>query len=171
MPQSEMIAEYFTNVGIRTQMKQNERNFQRERLASNDLDLLTFTLASVSEYAMRAESFGNMRPGGQAADLSFMKAYELWFTTNGQQGEEPPEFIKRLYAQCQEWATLAPSNPRYAELGKATLDEINSNIWFIGTMVAPRVVIISNRLGNTPTEGFFTETTTSGSPSAATPGS
>ena len=44
---------------------------------------------------------------------------------------------------------------KYAALGESILKRISDQCWFIGVSVSPRLVIISNRLGNTPTEGTF----------------
>ena len=50
---------------------------------------------------------------------------------------------------------MAPANPQYVEKGKEILNIFTKNLWYIGLTVAPRVVIISNKLGNTPTQGTF----------------
>lgn len=156
-PQSEMIAEYWTNVGVRTQMRLQERAYYRERGKSNDRDVICFGVANVTEFGLRSSAFSILAPGGQQDDTTFMQEYKLWFTTGGKSGEEPPEDIKNIYAKCQEFGTLAASDPRYKTLGKEILDEINSRLWFIGTSVAPRVIIINNRIGNTPDGGIFAE--------------
>jgi peptide/nickel transport system substrate-binding protein len=54
-----------------------------------------------------------------------------------------------------EWAVLAPSNPLYLEKGKQMMEIFTKNLWYIGLSVAPRVVLISDKLGNTPKEGTF----------------
>jgi len=41
------------------------------------------------------------------------------------------------------------------KLGKEILTLDVKNLWLIGMSVAPRVIIISNDLGNTPKEGSF----------------
>jgi peptide/nickel transport system substrate-binding protein len=84
-----------------------------------------------------------------------MALYTQWFNSGGKNGEEPPQVLKDLYDKIQKWVTLKPGSDEYLALGKEILTIHTQNLWYIGTSVAPRVVIISNKLGNTPTEGTF----------------
>ena len=43
----------------------------------------------------------------------------------------------------------------YKQLGKEIGTLYTQQLYSLGTSVAPRVIILSNRLGNTPTEGMF----------------
>lgn len=155
IPVSEMVVEYWNQIGVKTQLKQQERTYYLERGKSNDRDAQSFTLDSVAEFNLRSSAFSRLRPGAAYDDLEFMQAYKDWFDSNGALGEEPPAEIKQIRDDCLKFATLAPSSPEYATLGKSLLERISKQVWTIGVSVSPRIVIISNKLGNTPTEGTF----------------
>ena len=152
-PMAEMVSEMWTAVGVKTDYKQNERTFARERYQTNERDAQCFTLDSVAEYALRADPTA-IRPPFRTDELGFATLYWNWWT-DPSTGEEPPENIKYLRNLIEEWRVLAPSNPQYMEKGNEMMNIFTKELWYIGLTVAPRVVMISNKLGNTPKEGTF----------------
>lgn len=155
VPVAEMVCEYWDAVGIHTSLKQQERTYYLERGITNERDVCCFTLDSVGEFNLRSMSFSRLRPGAAFDDLEFMQAYKDYWDSNGANGEQPPEEIEQLRNDCLKFGTLAADDPGYAELGESILSRISEQCWMIGVSVSPRLVIISNRLGNTPTEGTF----------------
>ncbi|MDR1971815.1 MAG: ABC transporter substrate-binding protein [Treponema sp.] len=153
-PMGEMVAEMWTAVGVKTDYKQNERTFARERYQTNERDAQLFTFDGAAEFALRADP-SKIRPAFVRDELGFATQYRQWYDTNGAQGEEPPQELKDLRALVDEWIVLSPSNPLYMEKGKEMLTIFTKNVWYIGLTVAPRVVMISNKLGNIPKEGTF----------------
>lgn len=155
VPVSQMITEYFTKVGIKATLKQQERNFLTERGKSNDTDAVVGTLNLVQEFALRSRKMGQLNPVTDLTESEFRNNWKIWFTSNGQGGEEPPKEVQELYQKCLTFSTLKPGSDEYMKLGKEVLTTTTNNLWMLGTVVSPRVVIISNKLGNTPTEGTF----------------
>lgn len=155
MPVSEMACEYWNAVGIKVNLKQVERTYYLERGVTNERDMQAFTLDSVGEFNLRSASFSRLRPGNAYDDLEFMRAYKDYWDSNGERGEEPPSEIQEIYDDCLKFGTLSADDPEYAALGESILQRISDQCWMIGVSVSPRLVIISNRLGNTPTEGTF----------------
>jgi peptide/nickel transport system substrate-binding protein len=151
---AEMVSEMWTAVGVKTDYKQNERTFARERFQTNERDAQCFTFDGAAEFALRGNT-DKIRPAFVRDELGFAPLYRQWYDTNGAQGEEPPQELKDLRALVDEWQSLAPSNPLYLEKGKEMMNIFTRNLWYIGLSVAPRVVLISNTLGNAPTEGTF----------------
>ncbi|MDO4291936.1 MAG: ABC transporter substrate-binding protein [Eubacteriales bacterium] len=154
-PFAEMACEYWTAIGIQSTLKQEERSFYLEKGKSNDRHIQAFTMDSVGEFNLRSTSFSRLRPGNAFDDLEFMQAYKDYWDSNGANGEEPPAYIQEIRDDCLKFATLSPDDPEYATLGESLLERISEQCWFIGVSVSPRLVVISNRLGNTPTEGTF----------------
>lgn len=155
VPVAEMACEYWTAVGVKVTLKQVERSYYLERGKNNERDMQAFTLDSVGEFNLRGAAFSRLRPGNAYDDLEFMRAYKDYWDSNGSKGEQPPADIQQLYEDCLRFGTLTNTDPEYATLGESILQRISDQCWFIGVSVSPRLVIISNRLGNTPTEGTF----------------
>lgn len=155
VPMSEMACEYWTAVGIKTTLKQDERTYYLEKSVANEVHIKAFTMDSVGEFNLRSGSFSRLRPGNAFDDLEFMQAYKDYWDSNGANGEQPPQEIDDLRNDCLRFGTMTTDDPEYATLGESILQRISDQCWFIGVTVSPRLVIISNRLGNTPTEGTF----------------
>ncbi|MFR8002209.1 MAG: ABC transporter substrate-binding protein [Hydrogeniiclostridium sp.] len=154
-PTAEMACEYWTAVGVKVTLNQEERTYYEERGDANQRQMQAFTLDSVGETFLRSSAFSSLNPGRLGGPLTFMQAYRDYWDSKGAEGEKPPEDIQQLYDDCLKFSTLSPDDEEYAKLGESILKRISDNCWYIGTAVSPRMVLISNRLGNTPTEGTF----------------
>ncbi len=155
VPISQMITEYWSKVGVKTSLKQQERSFWIERGKTNDRDVQIATMDGVQEFALRSRQMSRLNPATTQSESEFIVNWKNWFSTNGASGEEPPAEVKDLYQKCLTFSTLKPGSDEYMLSGKEILTTTTNNLWMIGTVVSPRVVIISNKLGNTPTEGTF----------------
>lgn len=154
-PVAEIACEYWNAVGVKVSLKQVERSYYLERGIANDRDMQAFTLDSVGEFNLRGAAFSRLRPGNAFDDLEFMRAYKDYWDSNGTKGEKPPAEIQEIYEDCLRFGTMSNTDPEYASLGESILKRVSDQCWLIGISVSPRLVIISNRLGNTPTEGAF----------------
>lgn len=154
-PISEMACEYWTAVGIKVTLKQEERSYFLERGNNNERSMQAYTMDTVGEFSLRSGAFSGLNPGNIFEGLQFMRAYKDYWDSNGSRGEQPPEDIQQLRDDCLRFGSMSNTDPEYAVLGESILSKISNECWFIGVSVSPRLVIISNRLGNTPTEGTF----------------
>jgi peptide/nickel transport system substrate-binding protein len=152
-PMGEMVAEMWTAVGVKTDYKQNERTFARERYRTNERDAQCFTLDTSAEFPLRANPA--IRPPWNVDEIGFAPLYREWYDTNGATGMEPPKWIQDYRILINEWQALGPNDPEYHRKGVEWLTIHTKNLWYIGLSVAPRVIMISNKMGNTPKEGTF----------------
>lgn len=150
-PFAEMAAEMWTAIGVKTSMKQIERSLWDQRLAANELDAFAAPYDSVAEPVLRGQRMSRIRPGG---DYN-MPLWKDWFNSNGDLGEEPPAEIKELYDLSAQFALAAPGSDEYMQLGNEIATRYTEGLYVIGVYLGPRVMIFSNKLGNTPTEGIF----------------
>jgi len=72
-----------------------------------------------------------------------------WIKSNGAKGEEPPDWVKRLYELGKEFRTVLPGSERYMEIGREMVRINLEHMTIIGTNgERPNPTVISNRLGN-----------------------
>jgi len=79
--------------------------------------------------------------------------YGLWYDTEGEEGEEPPELLKnqlRLAEQMQN----AVSKEEMIRLGKKLLRVAAENLWTIRIVDNPVPVVVKNNLRNVPEENW-----------------
>lgn len=151
-PHSEQIAEMWSTVGVKTTMSQIERTLWLERNQANDADAYAHPYDAIAEPNLRAAKCSRIRPMGGD---SYAPLWRTWYNTEGAEGEEPSEANQQLIALCEQYASAQPGSEAYMTAGKEMAKLYTEQLYSLGVSVAPRVIIISNRLGNTPTEGMF----------------
>lgn len=79
--------------------------------------------------------------------------WRQWFDTDGKEGEEPPEEVKRLCALIEQWQQVPMGSEEYLELGREILTVNVKGLYVIGIVgLNPEPVIYNQNLMNTPTE-------------------
>ena len=151
----EMVAEMWTEIGVKTTYKQQERSFARERYTTNERQAQVFTFDGVAEPTLYGDHFNKLRPAFGRDEIGQAPLWDEWFTSGGTAGEEPPADIVKLYNDIEKMCTLPMGSEEYLALGKEILTYTTKQMFFIGGTVAPRVIIFNNDLGNVPTEGIF----------------
>jgi len=151
-PHSEQVAEMWTAVGVKTTMSQIERTLWLERNQANEADAYAHPYDAIAEPNLRAASCSRLRPLG--AD-SYAPLWRAWYNSAGAEGEEPSQENQDLMALCDQYATAQAGTPEYLQIGKDMATLYTNQLYSLGISVAPRVIILSNRLGNVPTEGMF----------------
>ncbi|MEM7536388.1 MAG: ABC transporter substrate-binding protein, partial [Chloroflexota bacterium] len=84
-----------------------------------------------------------------------MSAYlwRVWLDTEGADGIEPPDDIKRIYELVQQWLETPHGTDEYISLINEVITLNVENLYYFGTVSSPpRVWIIHNRMGNVPAE-------------------
>jgi peptide/nickel transport system substrate-binding protein len=150
-PFAELVSEMWTAVGVKTSMKQIERTLWDQRVAANELDAMAYPYDSVAEPVLRAQAMSRLRPGYDYQ----MPLWKDWLNSAGAKGEEPPAEIKELYDLCMQFSVAKPGSAEYKELGLEIATRYTKSLYSFGIYLGPRVMIFSNNLGNTPTEGIF----------------
>ncbi|NLB89837.1 MAG: ABC transporter substrate-binding protein [Clostridiales bacterium] len=154
-PVGEMVSEMWTDIGVKTTFKQQERSYARERYFTNERETQVFTFDNVAEPSLYAERFDKMCPPFGNSEIGQAPLWAEWFTSKGEKGEEPPAEIIELREKIYKFATLPQGSEEYLALGNEILTFMVKELYFIGTTVAPRVIILNKDLGNAPTEGIF----------------
>ena len=154
-PVTELVIEYFKNVGIKATMKV---------VAGS----LWFTRAHANE--LQAAMFWNMAPlwwgwggtfGYNQIDRFAWILWSQWWTSGGEMGEEPPEDVKRFLDLRA--ASVVVSREEAAKFIEEFTQLQYENLYFIQIVgEVPYCTIVSKKLGNVPFQGFAIESTYSG---------
>jgi peptide/nickel transport system substrate-binding protein len=144
-----LIAEYWRSVGVNVLLKEVNTQLTRDKQKSNTLDITSEWMPPY-EPTLLSQPQNFVPPYSSAWPIMGLPWLD-WRTSGGKSGEEPPDWVKRLWEIADEWVTLVPGSSRYMELGKEMIKINQDNLSVIGTLSdVPLINVVSNRLGNIP---------------------
>jgi peptide/nickel transport system substrate-binding protein len=149
----ELLAIYWKAVGVELNYELVDRGFIFERLPTNEHDMAVWNAGGASEIFARFHHPLWLRPPFAWRSVNPLggTGWYDWLTSDGEQGMEPPEIIKRLWQVCDEWLAEPRGTDRYKELGQEIMQINADNMWAIGTVgLVPRVVTRKKTLRNFP---------------------
>jgi len=152
----ELIKEYWAKVGIKVTTKQVTEHLNFERMSANEHDLCPWNTDGAGEMLARANYPLRLMPPWHWDGIDMGgPEWRKWHNTNGKEGEEPPDEIKRIFNLVGEWlATPRTEEEKYRKLTNELITLNVKGLYLIGTVRAvPWPVIIRNDLRNAVREG------------------
>ncbi|MGQ9629453.1 MAG: ABC transporter substrate-binding protein [bacterium] len=152
----ELVKEYWEAVGIKTELKSEERSFyEQTRVMAGEHDAGVWHLDVAFELTSHYMALNYYHQlFGLAGSTGAAVKWRQWFDTDGKAGEEPPEDVKEYFGWLKEWAYTVPGTPRYVELARRLYGWHADRVYIIGAVgLVPRPIIVKNELRNVPMEG------------------
>ncbi|MCO5134193.1 MAG: ABC transporter substrate-binding protein [Phyllobacteriaceae bacterium] len=145
----ELIGQYWSNVGIKTAVKEITPDEYRSAQSSNQLDVglwekgqpLGIILANNELWVPPFENYFAHRTGMLWAE---------WVDSNGDKGVEPPEYVKELIADINAFQSAEAGSDAFKALGEKLVANMTGNLLFIGTAITPDPIYHRNALKNFP---------------------
>ncbi len=101
-PVAELLAEQFKEIGIDLQVKQIDPQLWDQRTLANELQATVFWAHDQGWDSDYSGSDSFRRSG---------RLWALWHETNGKEGEEPPQWVKDMYAlDAARWSSVSGSD-------------------------------------------------------------
>lgn len=153
-PNAEMVMEYWNELGLDVSIRPVSGELQSQRAPANLMDASLWHGGRATDifFPLGAIFYVPINPSWEVV---WGTEWARWFTTNGQEGMEPPEQIKELRAWWEEML-ISPDQARIDELGEKILASQAENLWLIGTIgYAPHPIVVRNTIGNVPETGFW----------------
>lgn len=156
IPMSELMAEYWEAVGVDVEINPSTREAFQQALLANEVHASVWFADVVSEKDLYQRPIWLRAPYGiDSTPVGGGLAWRNWFLTNGEEGEEPPEYQLEQMELVEQWQLTEIGSEEYLELGTLLVSRTVENMFHIGTVgEAPEVFVRSNLLHNfTPVEG------------------
>jgi peptide/nickel transport system substrate-binding protein len=143
-----LIKDYWKKIGVDVTLKEVTSQLLRQKLATNEADIgmgwgPPFETNMITNSRIYAPPYSAVEP--------LFVPWQAWSNSGGTEGEEPPDWMKRLFVLGDEIVTVSPSSDRYMEIGKEMVKLNLENMTITGTLSTPTVVVVSNKLANAPT--------------------
>jgi peptide/nickel transport system substrate-binding protein len=145
VPVCELIVENYKEVGVNASFEVLEGALRGQRWAANEIQ------ARVSWNHWPELWWGALWDANPGAGWG--RLWQVWFDTNGEEGEEPPEDVKE-FMQHRNQSIVVDGAAREAEIA-AWKKMMYDNLYFIVTVErVPYPLIVNKDLRNVPTDGF-----------------
>ncbi len=149
-PITELVAEYWQDIGIEIQWKTITRPLLSQRIGANEEPMSLWHGAEVMDTLFLNRPYMFAPIDGDTSCWGVL--WGRWYNTGGEMGEEPPQEIKELYDWHDEFKVTHDTEP-----ARKLLESQAENVWTIGTVGnAPHPLFVRNNLRNiTETGGFW----------------
>lgn len=150
----ELVTTYWRAVGVDLHLKQVDNNLQSTRARANLMQMTLWHADRTTDILFPTQPFWFV-PMHRGWEECHWTPWASWYISSGTQGERPPPEIQAL---VDAWVEMTTSNDpeRRIALGKSILRSQAENLWTIGTLgLAPQPVVVSNRLRNVPSRGYW----------------
>ena len=143
----ELIAQYWSDVGIETTVKEVTPDEYRSAQSSNQLDItmwgkgqpLSIVLGNNELWVPPFENYFGNRIGMLWAE---------YVDSDGAKGVEPPDYVKQLIADINAFQSAEQGSEKFNMLGARLVENMVSNLLFIGAAKAPAPIYHRNALKN-----------------------
>ena len=141
-----LVKEYWDDVGVKTDFKQVDDAFYHTQFNAAQLDLHVWAGDRMTEGLWYALGWTEFDYSGR---FSFAPLWKLWLMTDGKEGEEPPDDIKRIAEISDIWRTTTPGTEEYEQIAKEICDYFADHTYVIGTVgMTPYPLLLPINLGN-----------------------
>lgn len=148
---AELVKEDWAEIGIFANVVEQERTLVEQKRAANELQVFVWQNDGTDElylypyHALPINETSGVGPG-----------FGIWYSTNGQQGVEPPDNVKHVLDLFSQAMTATPEE-RIA-IGQEIWSIITDEVWTMGTVgqsgAFMGVRVVKNNMGNVPSRHF-----------------
>jgi len=151
---AELVAAYWKDLGIKALVRPMEWGDLRMQVRANKQDMSVFHLDRVAEgFGTRGDPYWQC----PYSDQFFVNwPWRMWFMTNGEQGEEPPDSWKEWVKDWDKFFTVRQGTEEYMKLGERIYDFIAEELFAIGTVgMNPVPVVHKKYVRNVPKSKYW----------------
>jgi peptide/nickel transport system substrate-binding protein len=150
-PITELVTEYWKEIGIEIQWKSITRNLLTQKMGANEEPMSLWHGDETADtlFLRRPKYFAPI----DGDENTWGVLWGRWYNTKGEQGEEPPQVIKDLYVWLDEYNITDSDEP-----ARKVLESQAEHVWTLGSVGnAPHPLFVRNTLKNvSETGGFWT---------------
>jgi peptide/nickel transport system substrate-binding protein len=145
----ELVGQHWADVGIQTTVKEVTPDEFRSAQSSNQLDV-TMWRKSQPMSTMLGNNELWVPPFNNYFDHRTGMLWAEWVDSEGATGVEPPDYVKGMIDDINEFQSLVAGTPESDVVGARLVEAMVSNLLFIGTVQALAPIYHRNALKNFP---------------------
>jgi len=149
-----VIEQWRENLGLDATLKAYTGELMSERVRANEIQMNLGDCDNAMDIMFILTPYWSV-PMNWGWEWSWEAQWGLWYQTNGEEGEEPPQHMKDLLDKWERMKATLDEDER-TKLGKEILAQQAENLWVIGTVgLAPVPIIVASNLRNVPDEQLW----------------
>lgn len=149
-----VLEQWRENLGIEATLKGYTAELMETRIRANDVQMNLGDCDNAMDIMFTLTPYWSV-PMNWGWEWSWNTQWGLWYQTNGEQGEEPPQHMKDLLTTWEQMKATLDEDER-TRLGKEILKQQAENLWAVGTVgMAPVPIIAATNLRNVPDEQLW----------------
>jgi peptide/nickel transport system substrate-binding protein len=148
---AELVKEDWAEIGIFANVVEQERTLVEQKRAANELQFFVWQNDGTDElylYPLHAIPFSQ--------DSGTGPGFGIWYSTNGEQGIEPPDNVKHVLDLFSQGLLATPEER--VTIGQEIWATITDEVWTMGTVgqsgAFMGVRVVKNNMGNIPSRLF-----------------
>jgi peptide/nickel transport system substrate-binding protein len=148
-PTTELVKEYWGNVGVEIQYKSITRTLLTTKVEGNQEPMSLWHGDETTDvlFLRRAKFFTPQR----GDESCWGQLWGQWYESHGERGLEPPDYIKDLYVWMDNYIETDED-----EWATKTLESQAEHVWVIGVVGnAPHPLILNKALTNVTADGYW----------------
>lgn len=143
----EIVAESWTDVGVKTTIKEVTSDEYRNSQTANDLSVLSWVMGRpLANIASNTETL--VPPYGSFFDLRTAMLWSQYIETKGTEGIKPPATVAKMKMLTDRFVTLKAGTKESNDVGLKIATRVVDDLFIIGTVKAVSPVYRSNALQN-----------------------
>jgi len=146
---AEMVASQWEEIGIKTVANPIDRSLIDVRQAENKTEAVVWKVDAANNPLFFSLHWTHLDPPSTAGTGHAGHGLNRWVHTDGEEGVEPPEFIKEINKLFKEASTTLDPEKR-AEIGKEMAQIHSSQVYLLATTTFKDVGIANENLSNIP---------------------
>ncbi len=153
-PVSELVKEYWEAIGVQVSLKEISGELSSMRYQANEVAMGEWHGCGCTNTMFLLWPMWQF-PVHLGWEDTWCPLWSRWYITEGEEGEEPPQVIKRLQYLYDEMRVTLDDEERI-RMGKEVCRIAAENLWCIGSVgAAPIAVVVRSNLRNVPEEIYY----------------
>lgn len=143
----EIVAKSWSDVGVKTTIKEVTSDEYRNSQTANDLSVLSWVMGRpLANIASNTETL--VPPYGSFFDLRTGMLWSQYIDTKGAEGVAPPATVAEMKTLTDRFVTLKAGSEESSKVGLQIAEKVVDDLFIIGTVKAVSPVYRSNSLAN-----------------------
>ncbi|TCK08628.1 ABC transporter substrate-binding protein [Marinobacterium mangrovicola] len=143
----EMVAANWTDVGVKTSIKEVTSDEYRNSQTANDLEVTVWNMGR-PQFTLATDPAWLLPPYGTFFDLRTGMEWSQYLSSDGAEGSKPPQTVYEMQKLAEQFGSLMLGSEESQKVGLEIAKRTVDDLFIIGTVKAVKPIYHNNKLNN-----------------------